>query len=58
MEQHAAPAHAEYPTLHETPQLPELQIAVPLFGALQTVPHAPQLAGLVLRLTHEDPHFV
>lgn len=44
--------------LHETLQLPELQTAAPLFGALQTVPQAPQLLGLLFRLTHDEPHLV
>ena len=52
------PLQAAYPELHVTPQMPFVQVGAPFAGALQTVPHAPQLLGSVPTLTQELLHAV
>jgi hypothetical protein len=50
------PLQLVYVLLQVKPQIPPLQVAVPLAGAEQTAKHLPQLAGSVLVLTHLVPH--
>lgn len=55
----AAPVpHAVRPALHMTAHPPALHVGAPPVGAVQTVPHAPQLAMVEVRSTHAPPQRV
>jgi hypothetical protein len=46
------------PSLHCTPHLPPVQVALPFCGTGQAMPHEPQLSGLVDRSMHDPPQFL
>ncbi len=57
LETHAAPQRWK-PGLHVYPQPPPLHVGVEFAGALQVVPHAPQLDGSVWMSTQDMPQRV
>lgn len=52
------PLHSEYPALQAMPHCLLEQVALPLFGAGQTVPHCPQFSRSSASRRQASPHAV